>query len=101
MTDPMQKNRKEMTRNRLILAGRIAGITLLCAAALAGLYRALGGTGLRSVTNAIYRVLGIDGSNPPAALSLGLVLVVLAEIPFMFPMRKKTENEADDDLPEE
>lgn len=101
MTDPMQKKQKETTRNRLVRAGRIAGIALLCAAALAGVYRALGGTGLRSVTNAIYRVLGISGSNPPEALTLGLMLIVLAEIPFMFPMRKKTEDEADDDLPEE
>lgn len=101
MNNPMQKNRKETTRNRLVLAGRIAGITLLCAAALAGVYRALGGTGLRPLLKAVYRVLGIHGSNPPAALNLGLMLIVLAEIPFMFPLRKTTEDEADESLPED
>lgn len=101
MNNPMQKNRNETTRNRLILAGRIVGIGLLCAAALAVVYCALGGTALWPVTKAIYRVLGINGSNPPAALTLGLMLIVLAEIPFMFPMREKTEDEADDNLPED
>lgn len=97
----MMKNGKNTTRNQLILAGRVVGIGLLCAAALAVVYRELGGTALWPVTKAIYSVLGINGSNPPAALTLGLMLIVLAEIPFLFPTRKKTEDEADDNLPED
>lgn len=89
MSKPMSDKRKERIRNRRILAGRIVGVVVLCAAALAALYRALGGTALHPAMRSIYRALGIQGSNPPAAMILGLMLVVVAEIPFMIPMRKR------------